>query len=180
MQKCRWCGFEFDDGLEKCPECGTKVKRHHDAADYGDDFELKKLTTVNGSTERDAVISLLSGFGIKAIAQSERCGDYLEIMHGTNRIWDVDIYVDSRDYGMASDILTNSHPEDEDAGDGDAEEQGVEAEAAASNDDEPEERIGWTWRRWLLFLIIAVPAGGAIIFGLVQAVIELAAMSRGG
>ncbi len=122
MQKCKYCGFEFDGGLACCPECATKVTPaelpKEEPAPDSEQPSLCKLTTVAGPMESEVLISFLRSCGIDAYASSSGLAAYLKIRLGTHRIGE-DIMVSEKDYEQAAALLQDfakeSEPEPEPA-----------------------------------------------------------------
>ena len=103
MQTCRWCQFEFDDGADRCPECGTKVKKSR--FETPEENEPALLATVTGTNEKEVVLALLRGEGIYALSEPGSGAYAMEAYMGRNLWIEENIYVARRDLERAKDLL---------------------------------------------------------------------------
>ena len=160
MQKCKWCGFEFSDDLDTCPECGTKVKKKPVA-----EHELVKLTTVTGSNESDMLVAFLRSYGIDTYVRPESGVDFMEAYFGKNYVFGEDIFVRKEDEEAARELMSTR-------GDGDVKETVAEEFSEKAADVKNDEHI-WTWRR-ILITVIAVCAALGLATGIVYFIKTLA------
>ncbi len=90
MQTCRYCSFEFDDTLSRCPECGTKVRRK---AEPQAAPELCLVASAGSTPEAEILCSILQSEGIAYLTE---CPDgFSSVFGGVGG--QTDIYVAQED-----------------------------------------------------------------------------------
>ena len=99
MQTCRYCSFEFDDTLSRCPECGTKVRRK--AGEQQPAPELYLVASANSMPEAEILCSILQSEGIAYLTE---CPDGLSSVFGGIG-GQTDIYVAREDEQKARTLL---------------------------------------------------------------------------
>ncbi len=99
MQTCRYCSFEFDDTLSRCPECGTKVRRK--AGEQQPAPELCLVASANSMPEAEILCSILQS---EDIAYLTECPDGLSSVFGGIG-GQTDIYVAQADEQKALGLL---------------------------------------------------------------------------
>ena len=98
MQTCKYCSFEFDDTLSRCPECGTKVRRK---AEPQPAPELCLVASAGSMPEAEILCSLLQSDGIAYLTE---CPDGLSSVFGGSG-GQTDIYVAREDEQKARTLL---------------------------------------------------------------------------
>jgi hypothetical protein len=98
MQTCKYCSFEFDDTLSRCPECGTKVRRK---AEPQPAPELCLVASAGSMPEAEILCSLLQSDGIAYLTE---CPDGLSSVFGGIG-GQTDIYVAREDEQKALGLL---------------------------------------------------------------------------
>lgn len=99
MQTCRYCSFEFDDTLSRCPECGTKVRRK--AGEQQPAPELCLVASAGSMPEAEILCSILQSEGIAYLTE---CPDGLSSVFGGIG-GQTDIYVAREDEQKARTLL---------------------------------------------------------------------------
>lgn len=99
MQTCKYCSFEFDDTLSRCPECGTKVRRK--AGEQQPAPELCLVASAGSMPEAEILCSLLQSDGIAYLTE---CPDGLSSVFGGIG-GQADIYVAREDEQKARTLL---------------------------------------------------------------------------
>ena len=98
MQTCKYCSFEFDDSLNRCPECGTKVRRK---AEPQPAPELCLVASANSVPEAEILCSILQSEGIAYLTE---CPDgFSSVFGGIGG--QTDIYVAQADEQKALALL---------------------------------------------------------------------------
>ena len=99
MQTCRYCSFQFDDLLDRCPECGTKVRRKARAAEPS--MQLALIASARSAPEAEILCSILQSEGIAYLTE---CPDGFSAVFGGVG-GQTDVYVSKADEQRASVLL---------------------------------------------------------------------------
>ncbi len=99
MQTCRYCSFQFEDSLERCPECGTKVRRR--AQPNSPAPQLALVASAHSAPEAEILCSILHSEGIAYLTE---CPDgFSSVFGGVGG--QTDIYVAKADEERATVLL---------------------------------------------------------------------------
>ncbi len=105
MQVCKYCSYEFDDALDRCPECGTKVRRKKDKSNEPD---LALIATLNSAPEAEILCSILQSENIAFLTE---CPDgFSSVFGGIGG--QVEVYVKKEDEQKALSLLEDFSSED--------------------------------------------------------------------
>lgn len=110
MHWCPSCKNEYREEYSSCLECGTNLIENLDKEPVEYDKEVF-LINLKDSIEADIVESLLNSNGIPTLKKHRESGGYMSIYMG-NSIFGVDIFVPSKLYEQAEQIINLSKIED--------------------------------------------------------------------
>lgn len=115
MPWCEKCKIEYEIGIKKCSDCGSllvaKLDKKIDLVEEPPD-EPKLLVTVTDSKEAVMIEALLKSNKIPVLIKDKGAGSYTKIYLGYS-ILGSDIYVPSRLFEKASNLLVVIKPEEE-------------------------------------------------------------------
>ncbi|MBQ9942580.1 MAG: DUF2007 domain-containing protein [Christensenellaceae bacterium] len=114
MHTCHYCGHEFDEQLERCPQCTGWVRPQSPKPPVtyypSDAASFVRLTTAANPTEAQLIAQALYAAGIPCRRKPRGEAAYLKAYAGQNHAKE-DIYVDPLDIEDAAAVLGIRPPE---------------------------------------------------------------------
>jgi len=101
--KCRYCETVFNEELDRCPECGTKVKKKISDEYYEGELNLCLVATALSVSERDIICSILASEGVQVLLQTLDGGGTATLLGDPGGR--TEIYVSKEDFEKASALL---------------------------------------------------------------------------
>ena len=104
MPLCPTCGYEYIEGIQRCPDCDEVLVDQPPEEDLGKESHRVKLHTFPGEVYADMVGEVLEREGIPYLVEKEAIYS-LAIVQGTTEGRGVTLYVNEEDFERADAIM---------------------------------------------------------------------------